>query len=169
MLKKQPEINKIMDNISEEMENMLKKQPEINKIMDNISEEMENIDKILEEFDLHQKRKIEIADIITKWAKEDDKTDAMDLEDYLEILKEVYNDHDKEINIHIEEERDEPTNDLSLKEKLNEAEEEGIKNTMGYLKLNCVEMVLGHQYGNFVELDVLNETNKDLIEEIKQM
>ena len=99
---------------------MLKKQPEINKIMDNISEEMENITLLLNE-----------------WKPE--------------------------------EERDEPTSDLSLKEKLNNAEEEGIKKTMGYLKQNSDEMYLRDLDGYFVNEGDLDEDDKDLIEEIKQI
>ena len=116
-----------------------------------------------EEFVLHQKRKIEIADIITKWSKEDDKTDVMDLEDYLEILKEVYNDHDKEINIHLEEEREKLNNTEEY------AEERGIIKTMRYLKQNCEELYFKKFDGYHIDEDNLEENDVYLIENIKQM
>jgi len=107
-----------------------KKQKEIEKIMDNITEEMENIDKILNELGLEE-------------IKFGEKTEEF------------------------EKERDEPTNDLSLKEKLNNAEEEGIKNTMKYLKQNSDEMSIRDLDGYFVNEGDLDEEDKDLIDEIK--
>ena len=61
-----------------------------------------------------------------------------------------------------------PTIYFSFEEKEEWTEAE-IKRAMRFIKRNSEFMVLGHQIGYFVNEEELDETDEDLIDEIKQM
>ena len=117
---------------------MLKKQKEIEKIMDNITEEMENIDLLLNEWKPEEEEEKESTDASLE------KTLDFPAGKCIKFAEEA-------------------------EEEAKEAEEEGIKNTMRYLKQNSDEMYLRDLDGYFVNEGDLDEDDKDLIEEIKQI